>query len=79
MAAFSARIRFRLEALFAAVTFVLGVLTLVVPDWIEVVFGVDPDGGDGSLELWLVIVCFAVTGAMSTLALGTYRRLSRPS
>jgi hypothetical protein len=76
MAAFSARNRFRLEVYCAGVTLLLGVLTLVVPDWIEAVFRVDPDGGDGSLEAWLVVACFAVTGALGTLAVGTYRRLA---
>lgn len=77
MTAISRRNRFRLEAFFAGVTFVLGIVTLVVPDWIETVFGVDPDGGNGSLEVWLVVVCFAVTAALTALAVGSYRRLAQ--
>lgn len=33
----------------------LFVLTLITREWIEVLFGVDPDGGDGSLE-WALVV-----------------------
>jgi hypothetical protein len=58
---------------------VLFAATLVVPDWIEAVFGVDPDGGDSELE-WAIVV---VAGALSLLfaALGRFhwvraRRLS---
>ena len=29
--------------------------TLIWPTWIELAFGVDPDGGNGELE-WLVVV-----------------------
>jgi hypothetical protein len=32
----------------------LMIVTVVWPDWIEIVFGVDPDEGDGSLE-WLIV------------------------
>lgn len=46
----------------------LALLTLVVPDWIEAVLHLDPDGGNGSLE-WLVVLVFAaaavVFGAMA--------------
>lgn len=32
----------------------LFVATVAWPEWIEIVFGVDPDHGDGSLE-WLIM------------------------
>jgi hypothetical protein len=55
----SVRRRFWIEAILAAVTAVMLILTLVVPDWIEVLTGVEPDGGDGGLE-WVLALGFAV-------------------
>jgi hypothetical protein len=49
----TARTRFRIEAVLAVVATVFLILTLVWKDWIEIVFGVDPDHGDGSAE-WLI-------------------------
>jgi hypothetical protein len=51
--------RGRADVLAAAVFGSLAVLTLVVPDWIEAVFKVEPDGGNGSLE-WLIVAGFAL-------------------
>jgi hypothetical protein len=51
------RRRFWVELAFAIVSVFLVLLTLVWRDWIEEVFGVDPDGGNGSLE-WLIAVAF---------------------
>ena len=41
----------------------LALLTLVVPDWIEEVFHVDPDGGNGSLE-WLIVAVFVIAAVV---------------
>lgn len=46
------RTLFWIEAALAGVAGFLTVLTLFTREWIEAVFSVDPDGGDGSLE-WL--------------------------
>lgn len=48
------RFRFWFEAAMAAITGCLLLITMVWPHWIETVFGLSPDGGDGSLE-WLII------------------------
>jgi hypothetical protein len=69
-------LRFWLEAALAASSAALFLLTVVVPEWIEVVFRVDPDGGNGSLE-WLIAAAFALaTVGWSSLA---RRELRRPA
>jgi hypothetical protein len=44
------RALFWIEAALAGAAGFLTVLTLFTREWIEAVFNVDPDGGDGSLE-----------------------------
>ena len=67
------RTRSRRAAVSAVLTFALAVLTLVLPAWIEVTFGVDPDGGSGAVEV-LIAVAFGV----ATVVLGGYAvRLAR--
>jgi hypothetical protein len=50
---------FRTEAALATLTGCLGLLTLIKRDWIESVFGIDPDHGGGSLE-WLIIAALLI-------------------
>ncbi|MEU4195422.1 hypothetical protein AB0E69_26210 [Kribbella sp. NPDC026611] len=45
---------------------VLGGITLIWQEWIEFVFGVDPDRGDGSLE-WVIVAVLAVVAVGSGL------------
>jgi len=61
------RIRFWLEVILGSFSGILAVVTLFWHDWIEVIFGVDPDKGNGSAE-WLVVVVLLVVTA--TLAVG---------
>ena len=68
------RRRFWLETAIASVTCILFVITLIQRDWIEVVFGIDPDNHNGALE-WLIIgTLVAATIALSTLASYEWRR-----
>jgi hypothetical protein len=53
--------RARVVTALALVSLVLLVATAVEPDWIEEVFGVEPDAGSGSAEV-------LVTGAFALLA-----------
>ena len=68
------RNRFWMECTLACVSGILLVLTLFWHNWIEVLFGVEPDGGDGSLEWALVVVLIGVTVAFSVLARTEWRR-----
>ena len=60
--------RWRWEFAFAGLFSTLALITAVVPDWIEVVFGVEPDGGSGSLE-WAIVAILGVL-ALLLAALG---------
>ena len=62
------RTRFWIEAALALLTAGLFVLTLISREWIELLFGVDPDGGDGSLEWVMVAVLLVVTVIFTWLA-----------
>lgn len=68
------RARFWAEAALAFLTASLFVLTLVTREWIELLFGVEPDGGDGSLEWAIVGTLFVATFTFSALARAEWRR-----
>lgn len=48
------RTRFWVEALLGSAGLVIAVMTVLWHDWIELIFGVDPDNGSGAAE-WLVV------------------------
>jgi hypothetical protein len=68
------RIRFWIEAALGLLTAGLFVLTLITREWIELLFGIDPDGGDGSLEWAIVAVLLVATVAFVWLARVEWRR-----
>jgi hypothetical protein len=69
------RIRVRVETILAVIGAALSLLTLVWSEWIEEIFGVDPDGGSGSLE-WIIALGFLVVAiALGLLARRGQRRL----
>ena len=62
-------VRFWVEVAFGALSAALLASTLVWPDWIERLFAIAPDGGDGSAEWgWAItlsvvtLVCFLDAG-----------------
>jgi hypothetical protein len=71
----STRRRFWFELGLGVLSAILLVLSLFVPDWIEVVFRVDPDGHSGSLE-WVIVAVLVVTGVVSSVLAG--REWRRP-
>ena len=68
------RTRFWIESTVAAVAAILFVVTLVWREWIEAVFKIDPDGGDGSLEWAVVAVLCAASITLSVIARAEWRR-----
>jgi hypothetical protein len=60
-------------------TAALFVVTVVWPDWIEIVFRVDPDRGNGWLEWVVVFVAFGLTLIFSIGARREWRRLTSAS
>jgi DMSO/TMAO reductase YedYZ heme-binding membrane subunit len=67
------RVRFWTEAALAALSGVLFVMTIFWKDWIEAVFGVDPDRHSGSLEWAIVAVLLVVTLLFGLLARAEWR------
>jgi hypothetical protein len=59
---------------FAVISAALLVLTLVWPQWIEGIFGAEPDSGDGAFELMIVIGFAVVAAAFSTDVIVALRR-----
>ncbi|HEY7627611.1 MAG TPA: hypothetical protein VH761_11105 [Ilumatobacteraceae bacterium] len=67
-------VRFWFEAVTAAVGLALFVLTLFTREWFEVLTGLDPDGGNGSLEVLLAVGLLAVSAISTFAAHRVYRR-----
>jgi hypothetical protein len=71
----SVKARFYLEAVLATLATGLFALTLVSRDWIELLFKVEPDEGNGSLE-WIIVITLAVAAvALIALARRDWRRV----
>jgi hypothetical protein len=64
--------KYRIELALAIFSAFLFVLTLVTREWIEMIFGVEPDGGSGALE-------WAITSALllAAVLLGVLARRDR--
>jgi hypothetical protein len=70
-----ATLRFRLSAVLTVVLAGITVLTAIVPDWVEEVFGVDPDGRSGAAEWTLVLVLAVLTVATAATTAVQWRGL----
>jgi O-antigen/teichoic acid export membrane protein len=60
------RFWFELGAAISAAAMLL--LTLVSHEWVEVLFGVAPDGGNGAAEVLIPVVLFAAAAASALMA-----------
>jgi hypothetical protein len=58
------KLRFGLESALAAIALVLATLTAVWPAWLELITGLDPDRGNGSLE-WIIAAAFALVAIIA--------------
>ena len=72
------RRRFWLEAAVVGVSLAVWLATLFWPDWIELVFHVDPDATDGSLER-AITVLLPVVGLVGAVVAGLEWRRPRPA
>jgi DMSO/TMAO reductase YedYZ heme-binding membrane subunit len=68
------RYRFWLESILGSIAGVVAVVTLFWRDWIEAVFGVDPDKGNGSAEWLVVLILLILTVALAVGARLEWRR-----
>jgi hypothetical protein len=68
------RWQFYAETILGALTGILFVVTLLNRAWIEMLFHVDPDQGQGWVEWLIVGVLLAVTLALASLARLEWRR-----
>ena len=68
------RHQFWLESISGSVTGIAAVITLFWHDWIETVFGIDPDRGNGSAEWLIISVLLLVTIALAVGARREWRR-----
>jgi len=74
------RRQFWIEAGITSASTVLLLVTVLWRDWIELVFGVDPDNSSGALEWLIVAVSFAVAVAFFGLARSKWRKAAtRPA
>lgn len=66
--------RFWLESVLGSFTGAVAVVTLFWHDWIEVIFGVDPDKGNGSAEWLAVLILAFLTVVLAVGARHEWRR-----
>ena len=67
--------RLWVESLLAGASALLFLVTLVNAEWIELVFGVDPDGGSGALEWAIAFGLLLVALVSAVLARLEWRQL----
>ena len=61
------RSRFLVALVAAMLSAAVCILTLVEPQWFELLFESSPDGGDGSLETLVAVAVSALAGVVSSV------------
>lgn len=61
-------LRARIEIVLSALLGTATIVTAVWPTWIEGLFGLDPDSGNGETEWWIVATLAVITVAAAALA-----------
>ena len=72
----SLRGRFWIELGLAALFAISAILTLLVPDWIEVFFHIEPDQGSGAVERGVTIALLVLTVVFALAARLEFRNAS---
>jgi hypothetical protein len=67
-------LQFWIEIGLASISALLAIVTLAWPDWIEIVFQIDPDQDSGSLERVIVGLSFALALVFFVFARRAWRR-----
>ena len=68
-------IRMSVEGVIAVIAAIVAIVTLIQPQWIERITGLDPDQGSGTAE-WLVVAVLALIAVLfAVLAAVTGSRL----
>lgn len=68
---------FWIKSIIGGAAAVLGLMTLVWPTWIETLFGVDPDHGNGILEWFIVGTLLVLALVLGFLAHADRRQIVR--
>ena len=69
------RVLFAFETVLGGGALALAMITVIRPDWLEIVFGVDPDRHSGSFEWLIVGICVAIAAIFGIAARAQWRRL----
>lgn len=73
------RIRYQVERVLAGLCGIAFLLSIFVPEWIELLTGASPDSGDGSLE-WASSICLLIgTVCFAIIARRDHRAISATS
>ncbi|WP_328923759.1 ABC transporter permease [Streptomyces sp. NBC_00190] len=72
------RKRFWAEIVLGTLSGLLFLITLVWHDWIELLFGVEPDAGSGALE-WLIVAVTALVAVLCALGARMEWRRTHPA